>query len=649
MTITPQRVTWQQYRKQLWQSLSKTEGSIPRVYSDGKGIPTIGVGYALVVGRPGSYKLRSTGPVPSVLKNKLTVADRTLLRRQVRLLNNQLTAQDRRYYQTTMVIHKGKQKSLWSIAELTTNRQTTPPGQPARPIRLDETQINNLARIAIPDVGGRSRTLKKGNLNRFSFTLSQGEPRQLFNEIITKFEKDLRTNIRKGHVRVPGVNAAAANRLAGALLTPPESDRRGRGHASREAIALVSLAYNGVRFPSTIKAALRGDRAEMYYEVVYRSNRGKIIGVADRRNHEGNFLLPRSWTDADHRQFVAMKRRHASVIEAYENHPRLTSLMRQGITNFGTLGRVGRGGRRRAPTPPRLSKFHPFQSRDIDAILFNANNPNNELRQLIQMGGMSGRTDLDPIRRAKAPMPDTPIALAQAGKPAPRRDKVPFEIFNTVLSSPGLVKKFTTMMFEDAVTKGLKNVSRIAREGGLAKAVGALQTGLNDLARRDAKAEGTGRSKAPPTAAAQPIKPASFQLPTLKVDGQFGPKTLMSLMATTVKAGPAKVEESVGVAQFRDFAAKARKTSDASGLAKAAETAFGRLLDPPPTRTTAGAPKPEATAIQKAINAIDFGAFARPLVEDRLIGPVTTQAFGDTMAKFDEDRFSEDFALTNGF
>lgn len=646
MTITPQRVTWQQYRKQLWQSLSKTEGSIPRVYSDGKGIPTIGVGYALVVGKPGSYKLRSTGPVPSVLKNKFTVADRTLLRRQVRLLNNRLTAQDRHYYQTTMVIHKGKRKSLWSIAELTINRRPTPPGQPARPIRLDETQINNLARIAIPDVGGRSRTLKKGNLNRFSFTLGQGVPRQLFNETISKFEKDLRTNIRKGHVRVPGVSAAAASRLAGALLTPPESDRRGRGHASREAIALVSLAYNGVRFPGTIKAALRGDRAEMYYEVVYQTNPRKTIGVADRRNHEGSFLLPRSWTDADQRQFVAMKRRHAGAIEAYESNPRITSLMRQGILRFGTQRRDARGRLSREPTLPVLSKFFPSQSRDIDAILFNANNPNNRLRQLIQMGGLSGRTDLDPIRRAKAPMPDTPIALAQAGVPAPRRDKVPFDIFNTVLSSPGLVKKFTTMMFDDAVMKGLKNVGRMAREDSLPKAVATLQTGLNDLARRDAKAEETARRKALPGAAAQPANPISFPLPMLKVDGNFGPKTLMSLMATTAKAGPAKVEESVGITQFRDFAAKARKTG---GLAKAAETSFGRLFDPPPTKTFASAPKPEATAIQKAINGLGIGDFTRPLVEDGLIGPVTTQAFGDTIAKFDEDRFSKDFALTNGF
>ena len=387
----------------------------------------------------------------------------------------------------------------------------------------------------------------------------------------------------------------------------------------------------------------------MYFEVVYQTNPRKSIGVADRRNHEGSFLLPRFWTDADYRQFVAMKRRHARAIEAYESNPRTTSLMRQGITRFGALKPVNRGGLKQAPTPPRLSKFFPSQSRDIDAILFKANNPNNQLRQLIQMGGMSGRTDLDPIRRAKAPMPDTPIALAQAGKPAPRRDKVPFEIFNTVLSSPGLVKKFTTMMFDDAVKTGLKNVNRIAREDGMAKAVGALQTGLNDLARRDTATRKSGQPKTPSAATPQPAKPVSFALQPLKVDGQLGGKTLMGLMAATVKTGPAKVEESVGAARFRDFAANVRKSGDASGLEKAAETSFGRLFDPPPAKTFEGAPKPEAAAIQRAVNNIGVGALGGPLVEDGLIGPVTKQAFGQTMAQIDEDRFSEDFALTNGF
>ena len=216
MIITPQRMTWQQYRSQLWRSLSKTEGSIRRVYSDGKGIPTIGVGYALVVGKPGSYKILPKNEVPAFLWNKISATDKLLLRRQVRLLNSKLTAQDRRYYQTTMVIRKGKQVSLWTAAKLETSRGPTPPGQAARPILLGKNQINRLARIAIPDVGGRSSVLS-GNHNRFSFTLGQGEPRQLFDKAVSKFENQLRRDIRRGHVKVPGVNAATAKRLSGAL------------------------------------------------------------------------------------------------------------------------------------------------------------------------------------------------------------------------------------------------------------------------------------------------------------------------------------------------------------------------------------------------------------------------------------------------
>ena len=33
----------------LFQFMAKSEGNIERVYTDGKGIPTIGVGYALLI------------------------------------------------------------------------------------------------------------------------------------------------------------------------------------------------------------------------------------------------------------------------------------------------------------------------------------------------------------------------------------------------------------------------------------------------------------------------------------------------------------------------------------------------------------------------------------------------------------------------
>ena len=46
------------FSDRVYESLYITEGFVPTIYKDSKGIPTIGVGYALLINDGGKYELR---------------------------------------------------------------------------------------------------------------------------------------------------------------------------------------------------------------------------------------------------------------------------------------------------------------------------------------------------------------------------------------------------------------------------------------------------------------------------------------------------------------------------------------------------------------------------------------------------------------
>jgi hypothetical protein len=682
--ITPQRMTWKKFQTQLWNTIRQTEAVIPRIYSDGKGIPTIGPGYAIMVGNKiGTYKLRLRERANRDLGHKLTDADWALLERQKRLLNRNLMAADLKYYKTTMVRRKVRVKQTVRVRGRTVSRKVTrfkwmsiwqAAGLNTKATKLTDVQRVLLAKHAIPDAVRFGFRLHPGDRNRFSLTLTDRQSKILFDRISPDHEKKVlgwfNTLIPRPGDKLPtrkkklatlkkwGVTAQQIELLKKNLFAKPNPKTKSAGYGSREMIALFSLAYNGVPTPKgTVGALARGDRAEAFFEIVYRTNpkdkitKKRSVGVADRRNHEGAFMLPRRWTDADYNQFVAMKRRRAGIIRAYENDPDLTLLMRQGISRHGSLRRL-RNGRIVTGRLPRLSKFFPGRSRDIDAILFGANNPNNTLRRLIEVGGLNGRLDgRPPVRRAA--LPRTPearraflaklTASVRSGGEASQAERDAFGAF--------VVGEATRKLLGSAVKRNLRNARRMAETDSDARAVAHLQTGLNDLARRDREgrlpklprpATPAGTAEADTQDAAPAAPPLVGAIQPLKVDGRLGPKTRRSLFTAAAKAGPAAVDQATALARFKDFARKAKTTGSPAGLGEAAQMSFGPLF---------GEAKDEGTALQGTINEIDAmsGGSGDVLAEDGVVGPKTEAAFSDTMSFADENDFANEFAFDHGF
>ncbi|MEW5949278.1 MAG: hypothetical protein AB1711_07675 [Thermodesulfobacteriota bacterium] len=60
MSIIPGTLTEEDFDAQLFQFISEREGPRKKVYADSKGIPTIGIGYALVVNINGEWQVRTT-------------------------------------------------------------------------------------------------------------------------------------------------------------------------------------------------------------------------------------------------------------------------------------------------------------------------------------------------------------------------------------------------------------------------------------------------------------------------------------------------------------------------------------------------------------------------------------------------------------
>ncbi|NIA70945.1 lysozyme [Pelagibius litoralis] len=78
MAIVPQIVQGS-YDAALFDFIAKSEGFVARVYSDHRGIPTLGLGYALLVDAPGWPKRQGLGDDLSAIGVTLSEADEALL------------------------------------------------------------------------------------------------------------------------------------------------------------------------------------------------------------------------------------------------------------------------------------------------------------------------------------------------------------------------------------------------------------------------------------------------------------------------------------------------------------------------------------------------------------------------------------------
>ena len=112
--------------------------------------------------------------------------------------------------------------------------------------------------------------------------LPTGGGRRLSNTVVNEVEENVKNDIKKA-ARLAGIDPnAAGDDLAN----------------SHERQALVSLRYNNVPSPKAIAALLRGNRAEAYLEIAYRSNGSKEAGFVKRRMAEAAEVLgdPKTWT-----------------------------------------------------------------------------------------------------------------------------------------------------------------------------------------------------------------------------------------------------------------------------------------------------------------------------------------------------------------
>ena len=83
MSIAPHAISGD-FNQAVFDFLKARERFVPRVYSDSKGIPTLGVGYALIVEQGGVFRLRST------LSADLALAGVTVTQADIDLLNNKI-------------------------------------------------------------------------------------------------------------------------------------------------------------------------------------------------------------------------------------------------------------------------------------------------------------------------------------------------------------------------------------------------------------------------------------------------------------------------------------------------------------------------------------------------------------------------------
>lgn len=138
MAITPHPLTIiaQNFNDALHKFLAKVEGDIPFVYSDSKGIPTLGIGYALVVkGTNGIWQLRAGYPT------ELSAAGISLTPAQLLDLSEKLT------------------QAMNALNGTGATNPFSPAASNANPLgwTIDSTQSKNLFNYVVPEYETRVR------------------------------------------------------------------------------------------------------------------------------------------------------------------------------------------------------------------------------------------------------------------------------------------------------------------------------------------------------------------------------------------------------------------------------------------------------------------------------------------------------------
>ncbi len=262
----------------FYKDLEKSEGAVNRVYSDSVGIPTLGVGYALVQGTAKNKTLRGYD------KNKTKEENRKAFNENLKSFTDKNESFTKKGYETLLKAvdysNKGKVSKAYAL---------------------------------IPPVVGKETEAK----NKFGFSLTTKSMQRLSQNAMQDAVNGAWASIKKTAKNLPDGNKKLET-LAKHFNENPE-----------KLIGVSSLSYNQgflnkggkPKTPSMNKAMLNQDWTEAFYELTYNNNVGvaRSSGIAKRRLQEGSKLIGGIQNLSEEDKNSLMKK-HGNKIKAEEKN-----------------------------------------------------------------------------------------------------------------------------------------------------------------------------------------------------------------------------------------------------------------------------------------------------------------------------------------
>lgn len=280
MAFTPHRFSdFFAFEDALFSSLKESEVLARRIYSDSRGIPTLGIGYALAVkDSSGVFSLRSTLTADlAAIGISLTSSDLNLLNDVILILNNSALTQAQKTAAALAII-----PNVNLSADVVNFEET-----------LTATAQNNV----------------------FSFTLSNAQNDQQAKDLLQISVDRAKTDLINRLTFFSG-SRTWADSFAASL------------EDSSELIALLSMTLNSPNTigPSLTNALFNEDRAEAWYEIRYNTNPTTAsaidrVGIANRRYRESDEfgLYNEVSAEEDYKSIYRTFTRHREAILDYEN------------------------------------------------------------------------------------------------------------------------------------------------------------------------------------------------------------------------------------------------------------------------------------------------------------------------------------------
>lgn len=660
--VPPTRLSDQDYTRAVAGHLKEFEGLVPRIYTDGKGIPTMGAGVALAVSSDGgkTYTLRDLGQIGAEISGDpakpylFSDAEKKLLTDTVSKLND---------------------PKLGEKAAAAEAQKLIPPYAPGTETAAD---------------------------NKFGFTLSDArivaQAQASWDEHRTRAFNAVRAEAKK-----KGWSQQEIARYVDSLK------------GSEQEVALTSLAYNSVKAPKAIGALLDGDPVTARKEILYRSNGDQSTGHARRRRVEADLLAgkPTSWSEPqqsdwksydDGTEATTYRSTYPRAFPDYpppvhtpppetppQPGPAGSAAAPAAPQDKGALLTPEEAARQNMPFGEYLAKSVSQREASGGPALVNgpqvaSASPELDQRIMAEYQAMAENpaAPADPQVAAMVAMAGTPEAnpgKAAMLKPAEKLtesemqslinhaqgdyrgwrsgDPLKYHAYEKVQDwhvgiygdgpqqtdggkplAPQPIRPIPERPSPHVTPQGGDLWQATARIGqqladaagadGYANAVTGLQRGLNML------------NQANPLPKRSPAYGPYTTLAPVTEDGKYGPQTDFALKHATARLGPGKVEEGLALGRFNTFARDARRNGNPDGLEAKTHSLFGPLFRGAGDDTS---PKVEAGVLQETLN--DLGRRKRddwtPLKVDNRIGPKTTQAFGAVLADEDADTLTRSF------